>query len=156
MWVLEVVQVESPVHQQEVLERVAEAAGVNRIGPRVRLAMETAVALAAEAEKLKRSGNFLWLPGMATPPLRDRSTLSAASRDIDLISPEELSGVIRKVVGDAFGLAAAEVAPAVARLLGFVRCTDYIRERIELVMEQMFQDNKLVRQGEQLLLPRPK
>ncbi|MDB5263746.1 MAG: helicase [Adhaeribacter sp.] len=153
-WVQEVVQVESPVHQQEVLERLVAAAGINRLGLRLRLAVDTAVALAVQAGKIKQFGEFLWLPDMQTPPLRDRSTLPSESRDINLISPVELSGVIRKAVGDAFALAAPEIAPVVARLLGFSRCTDNIRERVDQVVEEMLQGGKLVKQGEHLLLPR--
>ncbi|MGV3588726.1 MAG: DUF3320 domain-containing protein [Adhaeribacter sp.] len=155
-WVEKVVQVESPVHQEVVLERLAEGAGVNRVGPRLRLAFATALDRVVLAGAVKQSGEFLWLPEQTTPPLRDRSNLPADSRDLELISPEELSGVILKVVEEALGLALPEAAPAVTRLLGFTRCTDYMRERITLIIDELLQAGKLVKQGEQLHLPRAK
>ncbi|GEO07439.1 hypothetical protein AAE02nite_51030 [Adhaeribacter aerolatus] len=155
-YVQEIVEAESPVHQQEVLERIAAAAQVNRISPRLRLAVDKAISRAVQSGKIKQFDQFLWLPDMLVAPLRDRSNLPADSRDIELISPEELSGVIRKAVGEAYGLPELEVAPAVTRLLGFTRCTDYIRERIDLVVEVLLHGNELIKQGDQLLLPRSK
>jgi hypothetical protein len=155
-WVTEVVRVESPVHVHDVMQRVTEAAGVTRLGPRVRTALDLAISTAVLAGSIRQENEILWLPDMLEPPLRDRSQLPPAARNPEYIAPQELNRAIQKVIGDAFGLAATEVAPAVARLLGFPRCTDYLREMVDLLIENLLRESKLIKQDDQLFLPRQK
>ena len=155
-WVTEVVRVESPVHTQEVMQRLCEASGVTRMGPRVRTTLDMAIATAVQSGSIRQEKEILWLMGMTQPPLRDRSPLPAASRNFEYIAPQELERAIQKVIGDAFGLAQTEVAPAVTRLLGFSRCTDNMREQIDLITEGLLQQDKLVKQEDQLVLSRQK
>jgi hypothetical protein len=51
-------------------------------------------------------------------------------------------------------MAQEEVAPAVARLLGFPRLSEDIREQIEMVADQLLQAGKLqMRDGQVLISP---
>ncbi|MGV3505262.1 MAG: DUF3320 domain-containing protein [Adhaeribacter sp.] len=146
-WVEEVVRVESPVHEEEVICRLAEAAGVPRIGPRLRGALEKALALGVHRGALRQQKSMYWTASMQQPPLRDRSQLP--DRNIALVAPEEVALAIEKVVGQAFGMAREEVAAAVARLLGFARLNEDIREQVDLVTDQLLdQDRLLLRDGQ--------
>jgi hypothetical protein len=61
---------------------------------------------------------------------------------------------VEKVVGDAFGMPLEEVAPGVARLLGFPRLTEDLREQIEMVTDQLVQQERLqTRAGQVLVSP---
>jgi hypothetical protein len=151
-WVNEVVQVESPVHVQEVIRRIAEATQVSRIGPRLRMALEAAINQAIKDGSLRKKEEILWLTSMQVAPMRDRSQLPAAAKNIAFIAPEEIEQVIEKVVAAAFGMPATEIAPAVAKLLGFSRITDDIREQIDLTLEEMVRQKRLLKQQEQLVL----
>jgi hypothetical protein len=151
-WVQEVVRVESPVHEDEVLRRIAEAAAAARIGPRLKTAVEAALALAVRQGAVRRQQGMCWWPGMHQPPLRDRSQLPAASRNPAYLAAEEIALAVEKVVAEAFGMPLAEVAPAVARLLGFPRLNEDIREQIEIVTDQLVQTERLqVREGQVLV-----
>jgi hypothetical protein len=138
------------------MQRLTEAANVTRIGPRVRTALDSAIATAVLAGTVRQEKEILWQTGMQQAPLRDRSQLPAASRNLENIAPQEMYRAIQKVIGDAFGLAQTEVAPAVARLLGFARCTDNMREQIDLLTEDLIQENKLIKKEEELILCRQK
>jgi hypothetical protein len=91
---------------------------------------------------------------MTHPPLRDRSQLPASARDVELISPEEIKLVIQKAVAESYGLTAEDVAPAAAKLMGFLRITDELREQIDLLVEELLQAGLLSRQEDHIVRSR--
>ncbi|PSR56801.1 DUF3320 domain-containing protein [Adhaeribacter arboris] len=153
-WVWQVVQVESPVHITEVTRRIAEAVNLTKVGPRVKTAIERAIDYGIQQGVMRREKDFLWLPNMAQPPLRDRSQLPASVRDIDLISPAEIKLFIQKTVTESYGLTSDEVAPATAKLMGFSRVTDDIREQIDLMVEELLQAGVFTQQEGHIVRPR--
>ncbi len=153
-WIWQIVQVESPVHVTEVTRRIADTVAVGKIGPRKKAALEAAFEFGIQKNAFKRQGNFLWLSEMTQPPLRDRSQLATSARDIDLISPEEIKWIIQKVVSASYGLTTEDVAPAVAKLMGFPRITEELREQIDLLVEELLQTGLLSRQEDHIVRPR--
>jgi very-short-patch-repair endonuclease len=153
-WVVSIVEVESPVHIKEVSRRIAEAAYVSRVGSRIRAAIESACAAASHAGKVRRSGDFLWSPGMRETPLRDRSGAPEPLKKVELISPEELAVAIKKVVYDSFGMDRDEVPAAVLRLLlGFRRTTETSQQRVMEVVDGMVTRGELIQEGNHVSLP---
>ncbi len=145
--VIEVVSIESPVHTSEVARRIADAAGVRRIGSRIQDALELAYGQATRSGKVRRQGEFLWLKGMQEPPLRDRSSLPPSSRRIDLVAPEEVASAVAKIVADAYGMDVELVPAAVCRLLGFGRMSEEMRGCVAGVVDQMVKRGRLTRQN---------
>ncbi|QMU27673.1 DUF3320 domain-containing protein [Adhaeribacter radiodurans] len=154
-WIWQIVQVESPVHITEVTRRLAEASALTKVGPRVKTAVEQAIDFGILQGVFRREKDFLWLPTMAHPPLRDRSQLPASSRNIDFIPAAEIKLIIQKVVTQSYGLATEEVAPTVAKLMGFLRVTDDIREQIEVLVEELLQAGILAQQEDHIVKARP-
>jgi very-short-patch-repair endonuclease len=146
-WLCAVVDVESPVHRDEACRRVLAAVGVGRMGSRIQQAFNQALLHAIRAGQLRAHDAFLWTPTMTEPPLRDRSHLNGASRDLALIAPEEVELAVARVVRDAYGMETSQIAPAVARLFGFQRLTDDMRAHIDPLVERMVADGRLTRQG---------
>lgn len=150
-WVTEVVKVEAPVHISEVQRRIAEAAGVRRIGNRIEMAMEAAFKYATRSGYIRRKEDFLWTVGSEQPVVRDRSVLPASARKIDLIPPEEISLAITQVVSDSFGMTPEEIPSAASRLLGFARVSEDMRSRIEAHIRKMVKDGQLAEHGNHLI-----
>ena len=126
--------------------KLADAASVSRIGPRLRQTLETAISNAVETGRVRQQKQFLWAPDMLQPTLQDRSQLPVGSKNIQLIAPEEIMLAIQKVVADAFGMSPEEVPATVAKLLGFGRLNEDIREQVELIIETMLQSGQLKNQ----------
>jgi very-short-patch-repair endonuclease len=153
-WVVSIVEVESPVHIREVSCRIAEAAYVSRVGSRIRAAIESACAAASHTGQVRRSGDFLWSPGMREAPLRDRSGAPEPLKKVELISPEELAVAIKKVVSESFGMDRGEVPAAVLRLLlGFRRTTETAQQRVMEVVDGMVVRGELIQEGNHVSLP---
>jgi very-short-patch-repair endonuclease len=155
-WVVQVVQVESPVHLDEIAKRISSACDVQRVGHRIKNAIERACVDAARAKLVRKKDSFLWRPDMNTPPVRDRSGLPAASRKMNLIAPEEIAEAIREAVTKSFGIEREQLVVEVARLFGFDRLTEDMRKPIESCIDAMIAAKRLVLRGNQIVLPESK
>lgn len=149
-WVEQVVEIESPVHFDEVARRIVEAAGVTRIGPRIKEHIKLAAKFALGSGRIVQKGEFLWLADMEQPLLRNRSELPAASRKLKFIAPEELQLAIEKVIQDAVAISSEAAVPFVARLFGITRITEDMRNELLLVIEEMVTQKTILKEGELL------
>jgi very-short-patch-repair endonuclease len=138
-WVELVVMTESPVHFDEVAKRIVEAAGITRVGPRIREHVKLAVRFAEGSGKIKVSGEFLWDATMQEPMVRDRSALPLSSRKLKYVAPEEVQKAVEKVVLDSIAIHPEAAFPLVARVLGFSRVTEEMRNDLLQVIEQSVQ-----------------
>ena len=126
-----IVQTEGPVHESEVIRRIMTAAGVKRLGSRVRKALEDAIALSARRGSIVRSGEFLWDRGTSTPVVRNRAQLPSQYRKIELISPEEVHEAVRKVREQSSGIRRDALTTEVASMLGFHRMSKSVRTALD-------------------------
>lgn len=151
-WVAEIVKVESPIHISETLRRIATAAGLSRVGSRIKTAIEAACQHAIRTGTIRQQGEFLWTKEMACPLIRDRSLLPAASRKIELVAPEELALAIEQTIRNSFGIQRDSVAVEVIRILGFPRTGDEMRDTIERLMDLMLSGGKLKQSGSHIVI----
>ncbi|RZK27166.1 MAG: DUF3320 domain-containing protein [Flavobacterium sp.] len=134
-WVHDVVQVESPVHFEEMARRIADANGISKIGSRVRASITAATDYAVNNGLISKKGDFLWHPAKEINTIRDRSSLSGNSRKITYIAPEEINHAIVKVVEDSVAIQADNAVPLIAKLLGYGRATEDMKKHIMDVIE---------------------
>jgi very-short-patch-repair endonuclease len=146
-WLAEVVAVEAPVHFNEAARRIAETAGVGRVGQRIRAALEVACTYASRAGRVRREGEFLWKPEHEQTYLRDRSALPASSRKLEFVADEEIALAILKAVTDSYGIEATQIPSAACKLLGFSTVSEERRRRVARVIDALVAERKLVEQG---------
>jgi very-short-patch-repair endonuclease len=147
-WIHEVVKVESPVHFDEVARRIAEAAGVSKVGSRIRQSLENASVYAVKAGLVTTKGSFLWHPGMKTPVVRERSNIPAASKKLQLISPEEIMQAIHRVTESSLAIHPDAAVPLVAKMFGFSRVTEEMRREIVNVINLAINKGVVKKEGE--------
>jgi len=133
--IVQVVSQEAPVHAEEVLRRIREAAGIAKAGSRIRDTFDGAVRIATSSRGIERRGDFLYVRGKKEYPLRSRYNLPSAARKLDLVSDEEVAEALRVVVRDSYGLSKDEASAAGVRLLGFERSTGQMSDRMTAVLE---------------------
>ncbi|HEX5085166.1 MAG TPA: DUF3320 domain-containing protein, partial [Blastocatellia bacterium] len=151
-WIASIVKVESPVHINEIARRVANAAGLSRVGNRIKDAIESACAYAERKGEIRRRREFFWAKDMVRPVVRDRSNLPAASRKIELVAPEEIAVAIEQIVKNSYGIEREGIGPEVSRIFGFSRTSDEIRNAIESVIDHMLSDGALKRSGSHIVV----
>lgn len=143
----EVVKVEGPVHFDIVAQRIRDAWGNGRAGPRIVAAIEQATSQLIRTKVISRAEDWLSIRG-ALSIARDRSMESGLLRKPELISPEELRQAILDVVLHNLGARKEELPVAVARLLGFSSTSAAFRERIEAQMRSAVRRGVLRKEGE--------
>ena len=152
-WIRDIVEIESPVHLDEVAKRIATAVRVARIGPRIQDTFKTAVRQAARSGSVQIRGKFLYWTEQEEVTARDRSELPNASRKLELIAPEEIEVAIKQVVSAAYGIEREDLVREVCRLFGFRSVSGDMRQRVDKVVEGLIEDGQLIVQGNSLVLP---
>jgi very-short-patch-repair endonuclease len=120
--IVEVVNVESPVHVDDVASRVAGMWGAARVGSRIAAKLQEALAFAARSGLVATRGDFVWSPAGAAPgaavPVRSRAGMRVPA---ERIAPEEIEEAITLVLGSAGGLTRDELVAEVRQVLGVGR-----------------------------------
>ena len=157
--VVEVVQVEGPVHRDVIAVRIKAAWGYGRLGKRIRLAVNRAIDHALRAGSINRaspeSDAFFDVP---RPPshrvtVRDRSAASGEVRSPGSLPPTEVRAGIVQVVAACISVSPAECARDVARMLGFKSTGARIRELVLEQAEWLVAAGELANVGGELRLP---
>jgi very-short-patch-repair endonuclease/DNA polymerase III delta prime subunit len=149
----QVVKEESPVSVEVVTRRLSDAAGILRVTERLRQKVEEACGWAVRMGEVRRQGDFLWLPEMTEPPLRSRAHLPASEKKLEVIAPEEIQSAVLFVLNESFGMSVEDLPRSVVRLLGFERMTEGMKGQVEGEVQQLLAEQRVVRHGDQLLIP---
>ncbi|RAJ88243.1 AAA domain-containing protein [Chitinophaga dinghuensis] len=149
-WIQQVVEVESPVHFDELARRMVEAAGITRVGPRIREVLRHAVRHADAGKRIKIKGQFLWHTDLPSPEVRDRSELPSAARKVNYIAVEEMGVALEKVVKDAVAIQPEAAVPFIARMFGFSRVTEDMKTEILKAIDTNVENNVVQLEGEYL------
>ena len=156
-WMSKVVEVESPIHRQEVITRIRTAAGVGRAGSRIQQHMGLAIRVGLSSRLFDQKGEFLWRPEHSIPDVRSRDSnlpeTAKALRRIEMIAPEEIAQALHHAVNDSFGIGENEAVNEACRLFGFQRTGSKITDRLKPVVKQMLKDGRLQRTGGLLCVP---
>jgi hypothetical protein len=143
---------ESPVHFDEVARRITDAAGIAKVGSRIRYTLTQALNQAQGEKLVVVKNDFIWTPEMAKVQVRDRSKLPSSYRKLSLIAPEEIAEAIIQVIGGAISITEQEAIPLVAKLLGFSRMTDDMRQQLSEAVGKTIQAGVVTFEGVNLKL----
>jgi len=153
-WITEITKTEGPVHLEEIIRRMADAARVGKINSRVKYTVTQATQFAVDNKLVKAKGDFLWPVDMEHPIVRDRSALSTASKKLEYIAPEEMDLAVRKVVEEAIGIQPEAAVPFIARLFGFARVTEDLKNDLLHAIDLSIAKETVILDGEFLRLGR--
>jgi very-short-patch-repair endonuclease len=117
-----IVEIEGPVHQDEVARRVTSLFGKSRTGSLISDASLRSLKFLKSSSKLVEH-DFFWMTPeqFEDPPVRDRSSAPLTLQRADLISPLEILAAVKIATQENGSLSEDEMALAVTRLLGFKR-----------------------------------
>ena len=149
---IEIVDTEGPVHQDEVFRRITNAAGLRRVGNRIRQNLRWAIDDAVRRKNVRRKGAFLWSPDMERPIVRDRTALEAQQKKIEYIAPEEIAEAILMAVEHSYGIGREEAISDAANLLGLRRVTKDVGDKIGTAVDSLLKDERIKESGGHLTL----
>ncbi len=142
-FLVEVVEVEGPIHIQEIARRLSLAWGYKSTGPAIRRAVE-ATAMWALQEKLIQysdSSSAEFFDRIDAPELirvRDRSNASMQIKQLKMLPPAEIQAAVIQAVEQNIALDANTCAVQVARMFGYKRSTkgfqNLVKDQIQVLM----------------------
>lgn len=136
--VAQIVQVEQPIHEDEVARRLASACGLQRAGGRAQQAVKRGLLAARSQGRLSADGSFWSVASQERPAPRDRSGLTAADqvRKAAMIAPAELAATARLVLAENQALEIADLITETTRALGFARTGVDLAAAIEAAIHE--------------------
>ncbi len=150
--IVRIVEIEGPVHLDEIATRIRTLWGLRRAGSRIRAAVSRAAEVAASLGKIE-GGPFYRIPGQPIVP-RNRAEVSSVSlRAPEMLPPEEIDAALLKIVGDNFGAARDELVQAVSRAFGFAATSPQLRAVLENGVERLVTAGRLSVKDGLLVLP---
>ena len=146
-----IVEVEGPVHRDEVTTRVRTLWNMSRAGSRMQRAVDSAMTEAWRTGMIAEHDNFLTLPAQDEISVRDRSDVeSSGLRSNDMLPPTEIRECLRLLVETHLGVTRDEVIVATARSLGFKSTSPQLREVIDRQIDAAIAECILGEEGEKL------
>ena len=134
--IMQVVEVESPVHIHEVARQIAKS-GEWRFGKRIKDKVEEAVGRGVSEGRLVCRDSFLWRPDQRQVPFRRRDKAPAELRRVDMIAPEEIGAALLHAVRISYGIEADDAVVEASRLFGYKRTGSAIRERFRSTLDSL-------------------
>ena len=111
--------------------------------------MERTQALAASG-KTKTKGEFLVSRNTPLMEPRDWSSLERNYRKVEYVSDFELEKAIELTVREAFTINKEECLSATLGLIGFKRSTAGFKSRVDMLINQMVNDKRLILENNRL------
>ncbi len=146
----EIVDVEGPIHQDELL-RIAASVYEARVTGSARKKLTEVLNLAVK-KGLNRRGMFIWPQAMQRPPIRWRGTPDAIT-SAELIAIEEVAEAAALVVEHEFGLPRDDLPAAVIRAMGFRRMGAQLAELAEAGVRYAVENQLVVTDKNGLMTP---
>ncbi|MEX2169228.1 MAG: DUF3320 domain-containing protein [Pirellulales bacterium] len=142
--VIRIVEIEGPIHVDEVARRITRLWGLSRTGSRIAGAVTAAINKLIRAQTLLNEEGFLAMPGQQVSLIRDRASASVATvRKPEMIPPSEVRASIEQLVSDYFGISREQTVKETANLLGIGTLRTPLRERIEIEIDQLISNGSL-------------
>jgi hypothetical protein len=131
-----IVEIEGPIHQDEIARRVSTLFGKSRTGSKISAAAIRGLkALKTSSIILEKDGFWMTPTQLDSPSVRDRSGAPPSLQRADMLSPLEIRAAAKIAERENGRLTADEMAFAVTRLLGFKRTGPELRVAILKAIE---------------------
>ena len=137
--VISIADVEGPVHQDVVIDRIRQCYGLGRVRGSTREHVERAIDIARRDLRVQGDGLFIWL--------RDDQILREPRKPVDVniehYPPYALGMIVIRTAKIMFGAARRDLLIESARTLGFSRTGGRIAEVIDSVIQGLLDEGRL-------------
>jgi very-short-patch-repair endonuclease len=148
-----IVQVEGPIHRDEVARRITLLWGLERTGARIAESIAGAIDGGVRSGILRADTGFVSHSQQTTVPVRNRANVVSTNlKKPEMIPHAEVRQAVLHVVREHVGIGRNEIPALVARAFGFRVTSAKLRERIERVVAQIVAEDLLTLREEKLFL----
>jgi very-short-patch-repair endonuclease len=138
-----IVEIESPIHENEVVARVRMNWGLSRAGGRIQSAVKDALHAATREGRILRHQQFYRYPNRPVVP-RDRSSVSSAGlKKAEHLPPMEVEEAVLFLVKEYMGATREELPQAILRIFGFKSTSVGLRTVVESAIDRLLSHGRL-------------
>jgi len=149
--ILKVVEIEGPIHGDEIARRVTQLFGFQRTGSRISQAVQQALAFAARQQHVLCEGSFFVTASRSPIRVRDRGEVTSPTlRKPEMLPPAEIRQAVEAIVTVHLGIERSEVIAETVRLFGFKSTSANLRDTVGAQIEQLLSGDQLVQQNGKL------
>ena len=146
MQIAKIVEVEGPIHEEMLVERLKDINEVERAGSNVQANIERAIRQGTRRGRIERLGrSFLRPPRVKLPTFRKPG--NGVERPLEWIAPEEIKLAVLHIVEDQFGCQRDALPRAVGELFGFERTPIGLAEAVGTAVDDLIDGKLLVASG---------
>jgi len=139
-----IIDIEGPIHEEEIGRRYATVCGKDRAGARIQAATKQGLQYALRSGKLVASGRFYMIAPIKECIPRDRSDVQSGTlRRPDMLPPIEIQTGLRRVVAEQIGVDPSAAITEVARMFGFLRTGGELGQAILGQLREMLASGEL-------------
>ncbi len=138
--VMEVVEMEGPIHYDEVVKRIRTHWGLSRAGRRIQAILKEAVQLALMDGQVTRKGDFLYYKDA---PILVRRRRGKTPVKMDLISEEEIAAAVEMVLKSQYATEPDELVREVVHVFGAKIARGPAISRINSVIKDLISQGEI-------------
>lgn len=153
--VVRIVEIEGPIHKDEVARRVASLWGYGRTGRRVVVAARGGLRLACKRGAFVVESQFYRLVDTVPSVIRDRASVASSTlRRPDMLGPAEIRAALLHIARSNFSVGVDEIITHAGRLFGFRAISARLRSVLEREVGRLLDAGVLVRIGTDIQMRR--
>jgi len=150
----ELVNAEGPIHFDYAVKRLSGAWGLKRNGPRVVLAVREALNLLLRNRRLVVKESFLWPLNLEEVPVRTPvADVPESKRIAEHIPLEEIEKAMKFIAKYAIGIDSESLIAETAKVFGFNRSGENMRERVYEAYRKLLSEKELVCANDVVTVP---
>lgn len=137
-----VLDIEAPIHMDELYRSVGNVFSMKRTGDRAKAAILEAVELLVQQKTVTLADPFVSLVN-GEVQVRDRSALDSSSRHPDMLPPVEMQKALVAILRDHFGVRRDELIVEAGRLFGFRSTSSVLKERLSAEIGELLSTGEI-------------
>lgn len=147
--VVNIVEIEGPIHLEEMLQRIRSHTGLSRMLGKIRQRILDSIASAESSGKIQVKGEFCWPLSGPADLLRRRDAEAYAK--IEWICDEEIKEAVRFVLASQYSTPMEDLIVQTSRVLGIKTTRKNTWDRIERIIQSGIESNELTRTPNEMI-----
>lgn len=144
--IFKIVEVESPIHEEEIVVRIRDLWGLGRAGSRIQESVAEGIRTLVLSERCQLDEECLIIPRDLVPIRNREAVRSSTLRKPDFLPPQEIRAAIEKVISEHHGAGEVEILQTVSRILGFKTTSAALRHMIQNQIQHLRGTGKIILQ----------
>jgi superfamily I DNA and/or RNA helicase/very-short-patch-repair endonuclease len=137
-----IITVESPIHLKELCLRIIQHYGMNKVGSKIQLIIESTVKHLNKSGEIVYNNNFLYKTNKPYLKIRTREN-SCPVTNIDFVSRDEICNAISLTLSKEISTSRIELVPKVAHIFGYQHTGKKNQDRIKKQISYLLRSKKI-------------